>query len=36
MDIMDFGDDPFEVEVLNTGDIIHTMDELVPLAGRYV
>ena len=34
--IMDFGEEPFEVEVLNTGEIIHTMDELVPLAGRYV
>lgn len=34
--IMDFGEDYFEVEVLNTGDIIHTMDELVPIAGRYV
>ena len=34
--IMDFGEDCFEVEVLNTGDIIHTMDELVPIAGRYV
>ena len=34
--IMEFGDKPFEVEVLNTGDIIHSMEELVPVAGRYV
>ena len=34
--IMDFGEDPFEVEVLNTGEIFHTMDALVPVAGRYV
>ena len=34
--IMEFGDNPFEVEVLNTGDIIHSMEELVPVAGRYV
>jgi hypothetical protein len=30
--IMDFGDDPIEVEVLNTGEIIHSMRELVPVA----
>ena len=34
--IMEFGDDPFEVEVLNTGEVIHSMDYLVPVAGRYV
>lgn len=34
--IMEFGDDPFELEVLNTGEIVHTMEELVPVAGRYV
>lgn len=34
--IMEFGDDPFEVEVLNTGEVIHSMDDLVPVAGRYV
>lgn len=34
--IMDFGEDPFEVEVLNTSEVLHTMDELVPVAGRYV
>ena len=34
--IMDFGEDPFEIEVINTGEIYHSMDELVPVAGRYV
>jgi len=34
--IMEFGDDPFEVEVLNTGEVIHSMHDLVPVAGRYV
>ena len=34
--IMDFGDSEFEILVLNTGDIVHNMDELLPLAGRYV
>lgn len=34
--IMDFGEEPFEVEVLNNGGFYHTMDELVPVAGRYV
>ena len=34
--IMDFGEGPFEVEVINTGEILHSMDELVPIAGRIV
>lgn len=34
--LMDFGKDPFEIEILNTGDIVHSMRELVPIAGRYV
>lgn len=34
--LMDFGDDPFELEILNTGETVHSMDELVPIAGRYV
>ena len=34
--IMDFGDAPFELEVINTGEIIRSMDDLVPVAGRYV
>ncbi|MGX8703665.1 MAG: DUF4869 domain-containing protein [bacterium] len=34
--IMEFGDEPFEIKVLNTGEIIRSMEELVPVAGRYV
>ena len=34
--IMEFGDEPFEVEILNTGEVVRSMDELVPIAGRYV
>ncbi len=34
--IMDFGDGPMEAEIMNTGEIVHSMNELVPVAGRYV
>lgn len=34
--IMDFGEEPFKVRILNTGDIVTSMKELVPLAGQYV
>ena len=34
--IMDFGNELFEAEVVNTGDIVHTMKELVLIAGRIV
>lgn len=34
--LMDFGDEPFEIEILNTGDIVHSMKELVPIAGDFV
>ena len=34
--IMDFGDEPFELLVANTGELVTSMDELVPIAGRYV
>lgn len=34
--IMDFGDDPLQVLVANTGTVVTSMDELVPIAGRYV
>ena len=34
--IMDFGDGLFEMVVANTGSIVTSMDELVPIAGRYV
>lgn len=34
--IMDFGDGEFEIEVLNTGVIVRNMNEMIPIAGRYV
>jgi hypothetical protein len=34
--IMDFGEEPFEIEVLNTGDIVHSMTEFVDIAIDYV
>ena len=34
--IMDFGDNEFEIYVMNTDSIVHNMDELVRVAGRYV
>ena len=34
--VMDFGDQPFEIEVLNTGEVYTSMEALVPVAGRYV
>ncbi|MBR3317084.1 MAG: DUF4869 domain-containing protein [Atopobiaceae bacterium] len=34
--IMDFGNGRFELEIVNTGDVVHSMAELVPIAGRYV
>lgn len=34
--VMDFGDDPFEICVLNTNQIVHSMDELVYIAGKLV
>lgn len=34
--LMDFGPDDFEIMIMNTGDIVHNMDELIPVAGRYV
>ncbi len=34
--LMDFGDRKFEIRVLNTGQILHDMSELVPVAGLYV
>jgi len=32
--IMDFGTGRFDIRILNTGDIVHSMAELVPVAGR--
>lgn len=34
--IMNFGADPFEAEILNTGQTVHTMLEFIKIAGRYV
>lgn len=34
--IMDFGAERFEIKVMNTGEIVHNMSELVKIAGEYV
>ena len=34
--LMDFGSDKFEIKILNTGQIVHSMRELIPIAGAYV
>jgi len=34
--LMDFGDMPFTVRILNRNQIVHSMKELVPIAGEYV
>lgn len=34
--LMDFGDGSFAVRILNTDQIVHNMDELLPVAGRIV
>ena len=34
--IMDFGEDDFEAQIVNTGTIIHNMREFVNVAGEYV
>lgn len=34
--LMDFGDEAFEIKLLNTGDIVHNRDEYVSIAGYYV
>ena len=34
--IMDFGDEEFEILIMNTNTIVRNMDELVRIAGRYV
>jgi len=34
--LMDFGAGEFEIKILNTNQIVHTMKELVPIAGQYV
>ena len=34
--LMDFGNERFNIEILNTGQIVHSMKELIPIAGDYV
>ncbi len=34
--IMDFGEKPLEVRILNTGDVVHNMQEFVEIAGEFV
>ena len=34
--IMDFGEGEFEINILNTNQIVHNMQELVPIAGMLV
>lgn len=34
--IMDFGSKPFTLKVLNTDQIVHSMEELIPIAGMIV
>lgn len=34
--IMDFGDGEFDITVMNTGEVVHNMTELLAIAGRYV
>ena len=34
--LLDFGDGDFTIRVLNTDQIVHSMEELVPIAGEFV
>ena len=34
--LLDFGGDPLEIKILNTGTIVYSMSELVSIAGYYV
>ena len=34
--IMEFGDDEFEIKILNTGNVVHNMLEFINIAGMYV
>ncbi len=34
--LMDFGDGTFDIRIMNTAQIVHSMKELVPIAGLYV
>lgn len=34
--LMDFGDGNFTIKILNTDQVVHSMKELIPIAGQYV
>lgn len=34
--LMDFGEGTFDIRIMNTAQIVHSMKELVPIAGLYV
>lgn len=34
--LMDFGPGPFTIRILNTNQVVHSMKELVPIAGEFV
>lgn len=34
--LMDFGDGTFDIRIMNTDQVVHSMKELVPVAGLYV
>lgn len=34
--LMNFGDGAFTIRILNTNQVVHSMKELVPIAGLYV
>lgn len=34
--LMDFGEGGFTIHIMNNGQVIHTMKELIPVAGLYV
>ena len=34
--LMDFGEGTFDIRIMNTGQVVHSMKELVLIAGLYV
>ena len=34
--LMNFGEEAFNIRILNTNQVVHSMEELVPIAGLYV
>ena len=34
--LMNCGEEPFNIRILNTNQIVHSMEELVPIAGEFV